>query len=263
MVIRKDAWGSYSSSSSCKLELKELWELARLRLQEKALATGNIMTSKQTRSATTTLQLISELELPRVPQQARSRQKRDALLTAAARLFEARGYEATTADDIAAAADVSIGTFYSYFHNKRQVFLTLYNDCIQSVFDLGIAELDFGTNPQQAIRATVGRAMQRDKLFYGLRHVWNELLTRDAEIAAYNERFHHTIYEQILTAVRRVAGQRLTWPDLDLESTSWLITMLIDQAWQHQPGPGQASEDDIERARTALADMIYHAVFKS
>ena len=208
-------------------------------------------------------QLISELDLPRVPQQARSRQKRDALLAAAARLFEERGYEATTADDIAAAADVSIGTFYSYFHNKRQVFLTLYNDCMQSVFELGIAELDFSADPQRAIHATINRAMERDRLFYGLRRVWNELLVRDPEIAAYNQRFHHLIYLQILTAVRRVAAQGLTWPHLDLESTSWLITMLIDRAWEFESGPAEVSEQDIERKHAALADLIFHAVFKT
>jgi AcrR family transcriptional regulator len=211
----------------------------------------------------TSFQLISELDLPRIPQQTRSRQKRDALLSAAARLFEEHGYEATTADDIAAAADVSIGTFYSYFHNKRQVFLTLYNDCMQSVLELGIADLDFGSDPRQSIRATVKRAMQRDRVFYGLRRVWSELLARDPEIAAYNERFHYLIYQQILVAVRRVAAQGLTWPQLDLETTSWLITMLIDRAWEHEPGPNESSEEDIERKHMALADLIFHAVFES
>jgi len=206
--------------------------------------------------------LISELDLPRVPQQARSRQKRDALLTAAARLFEDRGYEATTADDIAAAADVSIGTFYSYFRNKRQVFLTLYSACIEAIFRLGITEIDFSSNPQQSIRQTVNRAMQRDELFYGLRRAWFELLPRDAEIAAYNEQFNRLVYGQILVAMQKLAARGLTWPGLDLESTSWLITMLFDQAWQREPGPREATEQDIQRQRDAMADLIYHAVIR-
>jgi AcrR family transcriptional regulator len=206
--------------------------------------------------------LISELDLPRVPQQARSRQKRDALLAAAAGLFEERGYEATTADDIALAADVSVGTFYSYFRNKRQVFLTLYNACMESVFNLGITQIDFGTNPRQSIRETINNAMQRDKSFYSLRRAWVELLPRDAEIAEYNRQFNGLIYGQILVAVRKLAEQGLTWPDLDLESTSWLITILIDQAWQHEPGAGEATQETIQRQRDALSDLIYHAVFK-
>lgn len=206
--------------------------------------------------------LLANLDLPRVPQQARSRQKRDAVLEAAVRLFQQRGYDTTTADDIAAEAQVSIGTFYSYFRNKRQVFLTLYNDCIQSIFELGIATLDFGDNPRAAIRATVDRAMRRDRLFYGLRHVWAELLTRDAEIAGFNQQFNQAIYAQILAAVRRVAAQGQTRPDLDIESTSWLITMLIDQAWQREPGPDDAPEHEIQRLHDALADLIFHTIFR-
>src|SRR5262245_51857007 len=148
--------------------------------------------------ADTSLNFISELDLPRVPRQARSRQKRDALLAAAARLFEEQGYEATTADDIAAAADVSIGTFYSYFRNKRQVLLTLYGACMEAILTLGIAEIDFGSDPRYAIRQTIHRSKQRDDLFYGLRRAWFELLPRDKEIAEYNRRFNQLVCEQIL-----------------------------------------------------------------
>lgn len=88
--------------------------------------------------------ILAALDLPRVPQQTRSRQKRDAILTAAAQLFEEGGYDATTADDIADAARVSIGTFYSYFRNKRQVFLTLYAASIEDILELGITEICMG-----------------------------------------------------------------------------------------------------------------------
>jgi AcrR family transcriptional regulator len=46
---------------------------------------------------------------------------RRALIDSAAELFEQRGYERTTIADIAAAADVSTRTFFSYFANKEEV----------------------------------------------------------------------------------------------------------------------------------------------
>jgi len=52
----------------------------------------------------------------------RKRQEtRDALVEAAFRLFEAKGYDATPVDEIAAAAEVSRRTFFRYFSCKEEV----------------------------------------------------------------------------------------------------------------------------------------------
>jgi AcrR family transcriptional regulator len=46
---------------------------------------------------------------------------REALVEAAAELFERRGYDGTTIADVAAAADISTRTFFSYFATKEDV----------------------------------------------------------------------------------------------------------------------------------------------
>jgi AcrR family transcriptional regulator len=59
----------------------------------------------------------------RTPQQRRSREKKRRMVEAAAGLFAERGYSRTTSKDIALHAGVSVGTFYSYFKNKRELLV--------------------------------------------------------------------------------------------------------------------------------------------
>ncbi|MEM7411430.1 MAG: TetR/AcrR family transcriptional regulator [Myxococcota bacterium] len=59
------------------------------------------------------------------PQQARSRATVDALLEAAAQLFERHGVGATTTDRIAERAGVSVGSLYQYFGDKQALLVAL------------------------------------------------------------------------------------------------------------------------------------------
>jgi AcrR family transcriptional regulator len=61
----------------------------------------------------------------KVPRQERSRLTVEAILDAAARVFERRGYAAGTTNRIAARAGVSIGSLYQYYPNKDAVLVAL------------------------------------------------------------------------------------------------------------------------------------------
>jgi AcrR family transcriptional regulator len=59
------------------------------------------------------------------PRTKPSEVRREELMDAAAALFIAKGVEATTVDEIVAAADVAKGTFYHYFQAKPDVVAAL------------------------------------------------------------------------------------------------------------------------------------------
>ncbi len=218
---------------------------------------GAVKSSGAARSASA--RMLAGLDLPRVPRQARSRKKRAALLAAAAGLFAERGYLATTAGDIAAAAGVSIGTFYAYFRNKRQIFIALFAENVEALVAAGVAELDLGAAPREAIRRAVHLALERDERSSNQRRAWRELASRDSEIAAFTQELNRLVYERVLGAVRRVAEQGLTRPGLDVEWACWGIALLLDQAWQNAPDGEPPARR--RRRQEAVADLIYHALF--
>jgi AcrR family transcriptional regulator len=59
------------------------------------------------------------------PAQDRSRHTVAAILDAAARIFAARGYTATTTNHVAESAGISIGSLYQYFPNKDALIVAL------------------------------------------------------------------------------------------------------------------------------------------
>lgn len=59
------------------------------------------------------------------PQQARSRETFEAILEAAAQVFEREGYARATTNRIAERAGVSIGSLYQYFPNKDAILVAL------------------------------------------------------------------------------------------------------------------------------------------
>src|SRR5262249_31287633 len=54
------------------------------------------------------------------------------ILRVAAQIFSKRGYQGTTLDDIAAGANISRRTFYSYFAGKDDLLRHIYREVITS-----------------------------------------------------------------------------------------------------------------------------------
>lgn len=69
---------------------------------------------------------VQEADMRRRPQQARSRQKVDAILEAATALIGEKGIDAVSMRDIARATDMSLSVIYQYFPNKSAILEQLF-----------------------------------------------------------------------------------------------------------------------------------------
>jgi AcrR family transcriptional regulator len=81
---------------------------------------------------------------------------REQLVREAIRLFSTQGYEATSVEEIAAAADVSPRTFFRYFPTKADVVFADMPARLEAVR----AALATGRFPHDAIRSVVERSLE-------------------------------------------------------------------------------------------------------
>ncbi|TXH37572.1 MAG: TetR/AcrR family transcriptional regulator [Rhodospirillaceae bacterium] len=61
------------------------------------------------------------------------KKRREAILAASAGLFGKQGYAATSMEEIATAAELSVGTLYNYFKSKGDITLALYRADLEMV----------------------------------------------------------------------------------------------------------------------------------
>ncbi|MFT6153598.1 MAG: AcrR family transcriptional regulator [Bermanella sp.] len=69
-----------------------------------------------------------------IPMQARAKQKRSALITAATQCFMTHGYNDTTAKLVANLAGVATGTFYQYFDNKEDMLRVIAKQRMEDLY---------------------------------------------------------------------------------------------------------------------------------
>jgi AcrR family transcriptional regulator len=197
------------------------------------------------------------------PKQARSKQTREKIIQAAIRLFEERGYEKTTSNDIAAAAGVSIGSFYVYFSDKRQLLLTVFDrvaeDLFKIIFDGLRPEHLFDDQLRPMIRQAIAKAVEDRQAHSGLHRAILELVLKDPEFLALQKTMMQRSVAKLHELISLAKKAGLTW-DIDVEAAGFIVHRSVnDLAQGYVMG---LCEFDKERAIDALTDMIYRYLFK-
>ncbi|MCR5104014.1 MAG: TetR/AcrR family transcriptional regulator [Eubacterium sp.] len=80
----------------------------------------------------------------RVPKQKRSIEKKQRIKDAAIKLMSEKGYHSTSSNEIAKEAEVSIGTFYSYYKDKKD----LYKELVADIYNVVISPMNIGEDSQ-------------------------------------------------------------------------------------------------------------------
>jgi len=81
---------------------------------------------------------------------------REEILSAAEKVFGAKGFFTTTMSDIAREAEFGTGTLYKYFKSKEELYFTLIDEKVEEMGSLVKAELSQKTSAIERIKKVLG-----------------------------------------------------------------------------------------------------------
>lgn len=123
----------------------------------------------------------------RVPKQKRSKALTEHIMNTAADLFSEQGYYSVSSHSIADAAGISIGSFYSYFSDKKQLFLAILSNYTEQVNrELPDEEEIFessGIPSRESLKKWIKRVLDAHRIKPGLDRQITILELDDPEIA--------------------------------------------------------------------------------
>lgn len=121
----------------------------------------------------------------KTPRQQRSRETYARILDEAARIFDERGYAATTTNGVAEAAGVSIGSLYQYFPNKDAVLFALAQRHLAesaAVVTEAMAANDSSAEPEEVVRGVIEAVVQLHRVNPRVHHLLFERVPQSPEL---------------------------------------------------------------------------------
>jgi AcrR family transcriptional regulator len=194
----------------------------------------------------------------RAPSQSRSRDTVEAIVEAAAQVFERHGYAAGTTNRIAERAGVSIGSLYQYFPNKDAILVELTRRHIADGRAIAATVFErLATDPpplRDGLRLLAATMIDLHKGSPGLHRVLFEESPRPPALAAELDE----VEELAVGAVREYLARypEVTAPDLDLAAR--YVAAVVESAAHRlviHPRAGDAGAD----RHTEEAALLLHA----
>ena len=167
----------------------------------------------------------------------RARQKalrHERILDAALGLFRDAGYDAVRTEDIAAAAEVSVGTLYNYFENKGDLLLALVTIEVEDVLEQGA--LVVNAPPPDialALNMLVGGYYEHSNT-YLTKDLWRSAmaLTIQAAETPFSARYtalDQSLTDQVCALVEQLQRRGLARGDVDARAFGQVIFNNLNQ----------------------------------
>ena len=162
----------------------------------------------------------------RIPTQKRSIEKKQRIKDAALKLMSEKGYFATSSNEIAREAGVSIGTFYSYFKDKKELYAELVDDIYTAVLTpINLNELPDDLSIEETVQLYVSAVFRGHEYQTAFQREISSLSEQSDEFRAI-EMVHKSnilhVFSEALKAYREELKPQ------DLETSTYIILTTVE-----------------------------------
>ena len=197
----------------------------------------------------------------------RERQKADKtrrILEAASRLFRDHSYGSIRIDDIAQAAEVSVGTLYNYFTNKGDLLLAIVSMEVEEVLESGKAVVaDPPADVAQALARLIGIYYDHS-LYYLSKEMWRTAMAISIEAPETPFSARYTDLDRMLAAqvcdlIRELQRRGYARP-CEAESLGLVIFNNLNQMFiefvKQDDMPVATLHSTVARHNAVIADLL-------
>ena len=164
-------------------------------------------------------------ELPLGPKAQRTR---EAILVAAAEVFTRQGYSKTSVADVAAAADVSLGTVYQYFRDRSDLVAALLQQGVVAM--LGRADTTWrAAEGSDGLHRVLFNFVAAYAEYAELSGIWEEVAHIDEDLAALRRNLGRIFTGTVERELRRAQRAGLVRDDVDPELAARALTGMADR----------------------------------
>lgn len=198
----------------------------------------------------------------RIPQQNRGKETKQKIIEAGLQLFSEKGFYKTNSKEIAKAAKVSTGSFYAYFADKRELFLSIVKDYHHKIKDV-IQNIDpdafvQSKKEKEFIRMLIDKLIEAHSIYPEFHQELITMSQSDQEIVKLNEISSRESIEISKIMLNKWRGNlRVN----DIEATAVIVQKSIEEII-HTIIFSKIEVND-ERLINELTDMLYRYLFKN
>ncbi len=196
--------------------------------------------------------LVDSSRVREMPTTQRGIRTREALVAAARRVFERDGFINSRLTDITAEAKCSIGTFYTYFDSKEEIFTAVMQAAADDMLHPGLPRVDDDISNVAAILEASNRAyVEAYKRNAKLNLLLEQVATIDPDFRRLRIARGAAFAERNARWIKRLQDAGYADPDLDPVMTARALSPMLGRMAYHAYALEEAWTDDDAIVRTA------------